>query len=352
MQRHPVAQTVTHVDFIIVRRDEVISADVPIILVGEALEVHHGDGLVDQQMFTLSINALPAAIPSAIEADVSELTIGGQVRGLRPVAADGVTTDVDPETAVAIGQPPRCHRRGRGGRGRGRREGPRAPRAPRRPGTRRPRRAAKRARPCAAPSPGPSTGAPRPTCSSSGWATRAPSSPAACTTPGPTPSSCWPAPRRVPAGREGRAGAGRRGHHGRPAGGAGRPDHVHERLGLGRALAGHALRDRRPGRHRGRARRARPAAGDGAAEGGRRAGRAQRAALDQSHLHSADFLRVRIGVGKPPSAARARRTCCAGRRKAVRELLARRWRRRPTPSSASRRTGIDAAMLWCHSLPT
>jgi large subunit ribosomal protein L25 len=31
MQRHPVAQTVTHVDFQIVRRDEVIAADVPIV---------------------------------------------------------------------------------------------------------------------------------------------------------------------------------------------------------------------------------------------------------------------------------------------------------------------------------
>ena len=76
MQRHPVAQTVTHVDFIIVRRDEVIAADVPVILVGEALEVHHGDGLVDQQMFTLSINAVPSAIPTSLEVDVSELTIG------------------------------------------------------------------------------------------------------------------------------------------------------------------------------------------------------------------------------------------------------------------------------------
>ena len=64
MQRHPVAQTVTHVDFIIVRRDEVISADVPITLIGEAIEVHHGDGLVEQQMFTLAINALPTAIPT------------------------------------------------------------------------------------------------------------------------------------------------------------------------------------------------------------------------------------------------------------------------------------------------
>jgi large subunit ribosomal protein L25 len=107
MQRHPVAQTVTHVDFVIVRRDEVISADVPITLVGEATEVHHGDGLVDQQMFTLAINALPGAIPSGLEADISELVIGGQIRVSDLVLPEGVTTDVDPETAVAIGQPPR-----------------------------------------------------------------------------------------------------------------------------------------------------------------------------------------------------------------------------------------------------
>jgi len=107
MQRHPVAQTVTHVDFIIVRRDEVISADVPITLVGEAIEVQHGDGLVEQQMFTLAINALPTDIPPAIDADISALTIGGQVRVSDLVLPAGVTTDVDPETAVAIGQPPR-----------------------------------------------------------------------------------------------------------------------------------------------------------------------------------------------------------------------------------------------------
>src|ERR1700723_837599 len=107
MQRHPVAQTVTHIDFVIVRRDEVISADVPIVLVGEALEVQHGDGLVDQQMFTLAINALPTAIPSAIEVDISELVIGGQIRVSDLPLPDGVTTDLDPESAVAIGQPPR-----------------------------------------------------------------------------------------------------------------------------------------------------------------------------------------------------------------------------------------------------
>src|SRR5580698_10277062 len=107
MQRHPAAQTVTHVDFIIVRRDEVIAADVPIILVGEALEVHHGNGLVDQQMFALAIKARPADIPTSIELDVTDLTIGAQLRVSDLSLPAGVTTEIDPESAVAIGQPPR-----------------------------------------------------------------------------------------------------------------------------------------------------------------------------------------------------------------------------------------------------
>jgi len=107
MQRHPIAQTVTHVDFQIVRRDEVIAADVPITLIGEALEVHHGDGLVDQQMFTLAIKARPADIPTSLEVDISDLTIGAQLRVSDLTLPTGVTTEVDPETAIAIGQPPR-----------------------------------------------------------------------------------------------------------------------------------------------------------------------------------------------------------------------------------------------------
>src|ERR1039458_9376298 len=100
MQRHPIAQTVTHVDFQIVRRDEVIAADVPITLIGEALEVHHGDGLVDQQMFTLAIKARPADIPTSLEVDISELIIGAQLRISDLTMPPGVTTDIDPETAI------------------------------------------------------------------------------------------------------------------------------------------------------------------------------------------------------------------------------------------------------------
>jgi large subunit ribosomal protein L25 len=107
LQRHPVRGTVTHVDFQIVRRDEVISAEVPVTLVGEAVEVHHGDGLVDQSLFSLAVHAMPADIPTALEVDVSSLVIGGSIRVADLVLPSGVTTDVDPEVAVVIGQPPR-----------------------------------------------------------------------------------------------------------------------------------------------------------------------------------------------------------------------------------------------------
>ncbi len=115
LQRHPVKGTVIHVDFQIVRRDEILSAEVPVTLVGEALEVHHGDGLVEQQVFSLTVNARPADIPTGLEVDVSALTIGGSIRVADLALPPGVSTEVDPESAVVIGQPPRVQAAGEEG---------------------------------------------------------------------------------------------------------------------------------------------------------------------------------------------------------------------------------------------
>lgn len=107
LQRHPVRGTVVHVDFQIVRRDEVIGATVPLTLVGEAIEVHHGDGLVDQQLFSLPVHAKPADIPTSVEVDISGLTIGGIVRIGDLALPKGVTVDLDDDVAVVSGVPPR-----------------------------------------------------------------------------------------------------------------------------------------------------------------------------------------------------------------------------------------------------
>jgi len=119
MQRHPVRGTVTHVDFQIVRRDEVIAADVPITLVGEALEVHHGDGLVDQQLFSLPVRAKPSDIPAVIEVDVTDLTIGAAMRIADLVLPPGVTTELEDDVTIVTGQPPRVQGPGEGEEGQG-----------------------------------------------------------------------------------------------------------------------------------------------------------------------------------------------------------------------------------------
>ena len=104
MQRHPVRNTVTHVDFLIVRRDEIISAEVPVTLTGEALEVQHGDGLVEQQLFALPVNAKPADIPAVIEVDITDLIIGGAIRIADVTLPAGVTTDLEDDVSIVMGQ--------------------------------------------------------------------------------------------------------------------------------------------------------------------------------------------------------------------------------------------------------
>ena len=108
LQRHPVRHTVIHVDFQVVSRDEVIAADVPVLLVGEAVAVQRGDGTVAQEMQTLQVKARPAALPPHIEVDVSELEIGQTIRVGDISLPDGVETDVDGELTVVTGQPPRA----------------------------------------------------------------------------------------------------------------------------------------------------------------------------------------------------------------------------------------------------
>jgi large subunit ribosomal protein L25 len=107
LQRHPVRGNVSHVDFVIVRRDEVVSADIPIHPVGEASEVLNEDGIVEQTLFTLTIRATPTNIPGGIEVDVSALKIGDTIRVGDLALPPGVVTEVDPDEPVVVGQPPR-----------------------------------------------------------------------------------------------------------------------------------------------------------------------------------------------------------------------------------------------------
>ena len=102
IQRHPVRHTVLHVDFQVVRRDQVISAEVPVVLTGEAKSVEQENGIVEQVLISIAVNATPDRIPSNIEVDISGLTVGEAIRVGDLRLPDGVTTDVSPDEPVVM----------------------------------------------------------------------------------------------------------------------------------------------------------------------------------------------------------------------------------------------------------
>ena len=102
LQRHPVRHTVVHVDFQVVRRDEIISADVPIVVVGEAKAVEQEKGIIEQQLTTLAVHATPDRIPGNIEVDISALTVGEGIRVGDLSLPSGVTTDVPADDVVVL----------------------------------------------------------------------------------------------------------------------------------------------------------------------------------------------------------------------------------------------------------
>lgn len=102
VQRHPVRNNVTHVDFILVSRDEAVTVEVPIVLEGDAVQVHRNDGIIDQQMFTLTVEAKPGNIPNELIIDISGLDVGDTIRVGDISLPSGATTEVDDEEPVVV----------------------------------------------------------------------------------------------------------------------------------------------------------------------------------------------------------------------------------------------------------
>ena len=100
VQRHPVRHELLHVDFVRVSIDVAITADVALVLEGEPVGVRNG-GLLEQQLFSIPVEAKPQDIPGSIELDVSHMDLGDQLRvGELPLPA-GVVTTLEADALVA-----------------------------------------------------------------------------------------------------------------------------------------------------------------------------------------------------------------------------------------------------------
>jgi large subunit ribosomal protein L25 len=97
IQRDPVRGDITHVDLIQVSLDVEIKAEVTIEYVGVPAGVREEGGFVEAIETSVMLLALPAAIPSNIEVDITDLGIGDTLKVEDLPSIEGVTytTDVD-----------------------------------------------------------------------------------------------------------------------------------------------------------------------------------------------------------------------------------------------------------------
>ena len=103
VQRDPIKNVIEHVDLILVRRGEKVTVEVPIRVAGDIAP----DGMLDQQLVQIAVEAEATSIPQGIDVDVDGMEIGAAVHAGDLKLPRGVTLQVDPETLVlhVIAQP-------------------------------------------------------------------------------------------------------------------------------------------------------------------------------------------------------------------------------------------------------
>lgn len=96
VQRDPIKGFVEHVDLLLVKRGEKVTVEIPVTTVGDV----HSDGLLDQQLVAVGIEAEATHIPTGIEVDVEGLEVGTAITAGQLKLPQGATLTADPETVV------------------------------------------------------------------------------------------------------------------------------------------------------------------------------------------------------------------------------------------------------------
>ncbi len=108
IQRHPVTETVIHVDFLRVDISQTVAAEVPLMLVGTSPAVTQMAGTILQNLQSLSIEALPMNMPAQVSVDISVLVDFDTTLAVSDVEVPGdVTVLNDPVDVIVRVAPPR-----------------------------------------------------------------------------------------------------------------------------------------------------------------------------------------------------------------------------------------------------
>ncbi|WP_030911049.1 50S ribosomal protein L25/general stress protein Ctc [Streptosporangium amethystogenes] len=97
VQRDPIKGFLEHVDLLLVRRGEKVTVDIPVVVTGEV-----ADGILDQQLVSVSVETEATHIPEGVEVDVEGLEVGTQITAADLKLPKGTTLAADPEALVLI----------------------------------------------------------------------------------------------------------------------------------------------------------------------------------------------------------------------------------------------------------
>jgi len=103
VQRDPIRGVLEHVDLILVRRGEKVTVEIPLRVIGDIAP----DGMLEQQLVQIPLEAEATSIPSGIDIDVEGMEIGSAIHASDLKLPPGVSLQVDPEMLVlhVVAQP-------------------------------------------------------------------------------------------------------------------------------------------------------------------------------------------------------------------------------------------------------
>jgi large subunit ribosomal protein L25 len=103
VQKHPVTNKISNIEFLMVNLTEKLTTSVPITTKGTSPAVLEGKGTIILPLQEVEIETLPANIPENIPVDISNLTdVGQEIKVKDLVAPPDVTLLSDPELTVVI----------------------------------------------------------------------------------------------------------------------------------------------------------------------------------------------------------------------------------------------------------
>ncbi len=100
MQRHPVNDSVRHIDFYAISVEDKVEVEVPIKPIGKAKGVELNAGVLEMIQRTVTIKCLPLAIPKEIEVDISDLDVGDALHVSDLSAMEGIEFTEAPDTTL------------------------------------------------------------------------------------------------------------------------------------------------------------------------------------------------------------------------------------------------------------